>query len=124
MRDEAETGRHDIMRGKTMNRRLIATLLSAACAVAPLALVPADGAHAQSVSRPANDIVLSIGRGQLVTVPGKMSDVFVADEKIADVQVRNANQLYVFGKGDGIVIGPVVRVTRGKETTVVSVGGK
>jgi pilus assembly protein CpaC len=89
------------MRGKTMNRRLIATLLSAACAVAPLGLLPAGGAHAQSVSRPANDIVLSIGRGQLVTVPGKMSDVFVADEKIADVQVRSANQLYIFGKGGG-----------------------
>ena len=84
-----------------MNRRLIATLLSAACAAAPLGLVPAGGAHAQSVSRPANDIVLSIGRGQLVSIPGKMSDVFVADEKVADVQVRSANQLYVFGKGGG-----------------------
>ena len=93
--------RRAIMRGKTMNRRLIATLLSAACAVAPLGLLPAGGAHAQSVSRPANDIVLSIGRGQLVTIPGKMSDVFVADEKIADVQVRSANQLYIFGKGGG-----------------------
>jgi len=84
-----------------MNRRLIFTLLSAACAVAPLALLPATGASAQSVSRPATDIVLSIGRGQVVSIPGKMSDVFVADDKIADVQVRNANQLYVFGKGGG-----------------------
>jgi pilus assembly protein CpaC len=84
-----------------MNRRLIATLLSAACAVAPLAILPAGHAMAQSVSRPVNDIVLSIGRGQLVTLPGKMSDVFVANETVADVQVRNANQLYVMGKGGG-----------------------
>ena len=84
-----------------MNRRFIATLLSAACAVAPLGLLPAGGAHAQSVSRPANDIVLSIGRGQLVTIPGRMSDVFVANDKIADVQVRTANQLYIFGKSGG-----------------------
>ena len=84
-----------------MNRRLIATLLSAACAVAPLAILPAGSAHAQNVSRPANDIVLSIGRGQLISLPGKMADVFVANDQIADVQVRNANQLYVFGKGGG-----------------------
>ena len=84
-----------------MNRRLIATLLSAACAVAPLAILPASGAHAQNVSRPANDIVLSIGRGQLISLPSKMADVFVANDTVADVQVRNANQLYVFGKAGG-----------------------
>lgn len=87
-------------KGKTMNRLAI-TLLSAACAVVPFTLVPADKAEAQSVSRPANDVVLSIGRGQLVTVGGVMADVFVADEKVADVQVKSRNQLYVFGKGGG-----------------------
>ena len=84
-----------------MNRRLIATLLSAACAVAPLAILPAGSAHAQNVSRPANDVVLSIGRGQLVSLPGKMTDVFVANPEVANVQVRNQNQLYVFGKAGG-----------------------
>ena len=101
LRGGIEYDRHAVMRGKTMNRRFIATLLSAACAVAPMGLLPAGGAHAQSVSRPADAIVLSIGRGQLVTIPGRMSDVFVADDKIADVQVRSANQLYVFGKSGG-----------------------
>ncbi|MFM5952675.1 MAG: type II and III secretion system protein family protein [Novosphingobium sp.] len=79
-------------------KRLVFTLLTAACAVAPVAMVPAE---AQSVSRPANDIVLSIGRGQLVTVGGAMADVFVADDKVADVQVKSRNQLYVFGKSGG-----------------------
>lgn len=82
-------------------KRLASTLLTAVCLAAPLALVPAQAAQAQSVSRPANDIVLSIGRGQLVTVGGAMADVFVADEKIADVQVKSPRQLYVFGKGGG-----------------------
>ncbi len=84
-----------------MNRRMIATLLSAVCTVAPLAILPAGSAQAQNVSRPANDIVLSIGRGQLISLPAKMADVFVANEQVADVQVRNANQLYVFGKAGG-----------------------
>ncbi|GGE78725.1 type II and III secretion system protein family protein [Sphingomonas prati] len=44
---------------------------------------------------------LSVGRGQMIRLPRAMSDLFVADEKIADVQVRSANQLYVFGKGPG-----------------------
>lgn len=91
----------DISKGKSMKRRLIHTLLTAACAVAPLAMLPAGVAYAQSVQRPANDVVLSIGRGQLVTVPGNMTDVFVAKDDIADVQVKSSRQLYVFGKGAG-----------------------
>lgn len=84
-----------------MNRRLIHTLLSAACLAAPLATIPFSAAQAQAVSRPANEIVLSIGRGQLVTVGGRMADIFVADEKVADVQVKSERQLYVFGKAGG-----------------------
>ncbi len=88
-------------RGKTMNRRLIATLLTAVAAVAPMASVPSGVAHAQSVMRPSTDIVLSIGRGQLVSVPGNMTDIFVANEQIADVQVKSQRQLYVFGLSGG-----------------------
>ena len=87
-------------KGRKMNRLAI-TLLSAAAAVAPLALLPTTSADAQTVSRPANDIVLSIGRGQLVTVGGAMADVFVANDQVADVQVKSARQLYVFGKAGG-----------------------
>jgi pilus assembly protein CpaC len=59
------------------------------------------GAPVASVSRPVSEVVLAIGRGQLVTLPGAMKDVFIADDKIADVQVKANNQLYVFGKGSG-----------------------
>lgn len=88
-------------RGTIMNRRLLNSLLAAAGAIAPLALVPA-AAHAQSVVRPAADIALSIGKGQLITVGGNMTDVFVADPSIADVQVKSARQLYVMGKTPGV----------------------
>lgn len=46
-------------------------------------------------------ITLSVGRGQLVRLPSAMSDLFVADDKVADVQVRSPTQLYIFGKGAG-----------------------
>jgi pilus assembly protein CpaC len=85
----------------TSMKRLAITLLSATCVVAPLAIATASPAQAQSVSRPANDVVLSIGRGQLVTVGGTMADVFVANDAIADVQVKSQRQLYVFGKAGG-----------------------
>lgn len=88
-------------RGKTMKRRLIHSVLATACAFAPLALAPTATAHAQSIMRPANDVVLSIGRGQLVTIPGAMSDIFVANDSVADVEIKSTRQLYVFGKSGG-----------------------
>lgn len=88
-----------LSRGNTM-KRLITTLLTAACATAPLALVPA-AAHAQATIRPSQDIALSTGKGQLMAVPGRMADVFVADDRVADVQIKSASQLYVMGKGPG-----------------------
>lgn len=88
-------------KGSTMNRRL-STLITAAMIAAPLALMPASGAlHAQSLTSPARTVTISIGRGELVTVPGRMADVFVADDKVADVQVKSTNQFYVFGKAGG-----------------------
>ncbi len=83
-----------------MNRRLTATALIASLAVTATA-IPAQVANAQTVTRPAQDIVLSIGRGELVTVPGTMADVFVANDAVADVQVKSQRQLYIFGKAGG-----------------------
>jgi len=88
-------------RGKMMKRRLTAKALLASLAIAPLASAPAASVHAQSVARPAADLVLSIGRGELVTLPATMSDVFVANDAVADVQVKSQRQLYVFGKAGG-----------------------
>jgi pilus assembly protein CpaC len=91
-----------VSRGNTMKRRLIHSLLAAACAVTPLSLAPASPALAQSVTRPTGDLALSIGRGQLITMPGTISDIFIADDKVADVQIKSARQLYVFGKAGGV----------------------
>ncbi len=92
-------------RGKSMKRRLTATLLLSAIAVAPLAGgitgIGEGIAHAQSMRSPAQNIVLSIGRGELINVPGSMADVFISNDQIADVQVKSRSQLYVFGKAGG-----------------------
>lgn len=85
-----------------MKRRLSKTVLTLACALTPLAAVPAGQAVAQAITSPSQEIVLSIGRGQLVTMPGNMADIFVANDTVADVQVKSQRQLYVFGKAGGV----------------------
>ncbi len=90
------------VKGKPMKARIVSKLLPLAALAVPLALISAPQvALAQTVTSPARSIAISIGRGQLVSLPGKMTDVFVANDQVADVQVKSANQLYVFGKAGG-----------------------
>lgn len=84
-----------------MKRRVSRKVLMAGLVLAPLAALPTNIATAQSVVSPSSEIVLSIGRGELINVPGNMADVFIANEGIADVQVKSRSQLYLFGKSGG-----------------------
>ncbi|WP_295638562.1 type II and III secretion system protein family protein [Novosphingobium sp.] len=90
-----------VKEGKRMKKRFAPALLASLAVIAPLAAIGTDGAFAQTVSRPSREIVLSIGKGQLVSLPAAMKEVWVANETIADVQVKSASQLYVFGKAPG-----------------------
>ncbi|WP_333979576.1 pilus assembly protein N-terminal domain-containing protein [Sphingomonas aerolata] len=58
-------------------------------------------AQAQVSAAPAGLVQVNTGRGRLVTLSRPMSDLFVADDTIADVQVRSPTQLYIFGKKTG-----------------------
>ncbi len=86
---------------------LLKSVLIAATALAPLGAAQAAPAPAPravqptSAVNPSQDVVLSIGNGQLVNVAGTMADVFVANDAVADVQVKSARQFYVFGKAGG-----------------------
>ncbi|MEE4450947.1 type II and III secretion system protein family protein [Novosphingobium resinovorum] len=85
-------------------RPLILAAATTATALAPLASIPATAQSAGaggSVVHPAQDITLSIGNGQLVNIPGAMADVFVANDAVADVQVKSPRQFYLFGKAGG-----------------------
>ncbi|MBX7527495.1 type II and III secretion system protein family protein [Qipengyuania vesicularis] len=84
-----------------MKRRLTTKLLLASIALAPIAAAPTSTATAQSVVSPSQEIVLSIGRGELVNVPGTMADVFISNDSVADVQIKSQRQLYLFGKSGG-----------------------
>lgn len=60
-----------------------------------------SGFNALRMQKPTSELSLSVGRGQLINLPSPIADVFVANETVADVQVRSATQIYVFAKAVG-----------------------
>ncbi|OYY72479.1 type II and III secretion system protein family protein [Sphingomonas sp. 28-63-12] len=73
-----------------------------AAAIAASAICGSGPTGAQTVAASPSSIVeVAIGRGRLITLPRAMSDLFIADDKIADVQVRSPTQLYIFGRSGG-----------------------
>lgn len=83
-----------------MKISLKAIMLGAALGGATLT-APIVPAIAQGVVAPEGQLTLSIGRGQLIEVDGRMTDVFIANDEIADVQIKSESQLYIFGKAGG-----------------------
>lgn len=53
------------------------------------------------VEVPSRMVLLSSGSGQMVRLPRPITSMFIADDKIADVQVKSPTQLYLFGKTAG-----------------------
>ena len=78
-------------------RLICAALLASSFATA----LPAPALAQPVAERPANEVTLSVGTGRMVRLDGTMTDLFVANDAIADVQVRSSNQIYIFGKGAG-----------------------
>ncbi|ENY81377.1 type II and III secretion system protein family protein [Sphingopyxis sp. MC1] len=79
----------------------LARTLAVGLVAATLISAPAQQAVAQAIQNASSSIDLSVGRGRLVSLPAAMSDVFVANDQVADVQVRSSRQLYIFGKAPG-----------------------
>ncbi|WP_338425378.1 type II and III secretion system protein family protein [Sphingopyxis kveilinensis] len=79
----------------------LARTLAIGLVASTLMAAPSQPVKAQAVQNASSSIDLSVGRGRLVSLPAPMSDVFVADDKVADVQVRSSRQLYVFAKAPG-----------------------
>jgi len=91
---------------RSFYKQALVAALMGAVAIAPLTAAttaPAESgnAHKAVMTKPTETMTLSIGSGQMVTLPQPISDIFVADPARADVQVRSQNKLYVFGKSAG-----------------------
>ncbi|MEM6682132.1 MAG: type II and III secretion system protein family protein [Pseudomonadota bacterium] len=76
-------------------------LVAAASILAPLSAATA-AAQAASIVRPnTRTITLDVSKGTLIRLDRPASNVFIADPKVADVQVKSPQLIYVFGVGDG-----------------------
>jgi len=90
------------MKTQAITRRARLGTAMAALAIALGTVGASAPAIAQpTAAKPAETLNLSKGTGTLVRLSEPMSDIFVANDTIADVQVRSSTQLYVFGKGQG-----------------------
>jgi pilus assembly protein CpaC len=87
-------------RSKTRRARLGTAFVALAIGLGAVA-APTQAIAQSGAARPSESLNLSAGTGTLVRLSGPMSDVFVANEAVADVQVRSNRQLYIFGKGRG-----------------------
>jgi len=91
-----------MIKSNKLKRATLGTAIAAALA-ASIAAAMTGQAAAQPAGAvaPANDVTLSVGTGRMVRLNGAMSDLFVANPEIADVQVRSPSQIYIFGKTAG-----------------------
>ena len=82
-------------------RARLGTALSAvAIAMAGVAST-SSAAQPASTYRPTQQVLLSVGEGQMVNLSRPVADVWVSNPGVADVHVSNPRQLNLFGKDGG-----------------------
>ncbi|WP_375397017.1 type II and III secretion system protein family protein [uncultured Sphingomonas sp.] len=98
-----------------LHRALTATVAVALVAGAPADAAPGKGVRRKPATlarvaglpvgtqRPTSEVVLSVGEGELITLPANVADVWVSDPAVADVYVSNPRQIHLFGKSFGTV---------------------
>jgi pilus assembly protein CpaC len=84
-----------------MSRARLGTALAALAIAAPVALAPVSPAYAQSAYKPNRQLQLSIGEGQMVSLPRNVANVWTSNPKVADVYVNSSKQINIFGKDMG-----------------------
>ena len=92
------------MSTRTLMRRVrLGTALTAiALSLGTVAAAPAAAQPAAAGSyRPTNQVLLSVGEGQMIRLPRNVADVWTSNPAVADVYVNNARQISLFGKEFG-----------------------
>jgi len=62
---------------------------------------PAAAQRASGTFKPSGRVLLSVGEGQMVSLPQAISDVWTSNPSVADVHVTNSRQINLFGKEAG-----------------------
>ncbi|HYJ81814.1 MAG TPA: type II and III secretion system protein family protein [Allosphingosinicella sp.] len=89
----------NIMRRATVGTAIFAVLAASVTTALPtqaLAAPPSAGSY-----RPTNQVLLSVGEGEVVSLPRSVADVWTSNPGVADVNVTSPRQLGLFGKDAG-----------------------
>ena len=87
-------------------RALAATAMTALLASAPAEVMAQSRQRARigmpaGSQRPTSEVLLSIGEGEMVSLPQSVANVWVSNPDVADVYVTNPRQINLFGKVAG-----------------------
>lgn len=80
---------------------LAVALLAASTTAAQAAPAARVASLPAGTQRPSSEVLLSVGQGQLVTLPTNVANVWTSNDKVADVYVSNPRQIHLFGKENG-----------------------
>jgi pilus assembly protein CpaC len=89
----------NMMRRATYGTAICAVLAASVTPVMPslaLAAPPPSGTY-----RPTSQVLLSVGEGEVISLPRAVSDVWTSNPGVADVNVTSPRQLGLFGKDFG-----------------------
>ena len=89
----------NMMRRATVGTAIISVLAASVTTVTPsvaFAAQPSTGTY-----RPTNQVLLSVGEGEVISLPRSVVDVWTSNPAVADVNVTSPRQLGLFGKDAG-----------------------
>jgi pilus assembly protein CpaC len=84
-----------------MRRARLRTALASLAFAVPAVVAPVSPAYAQGTYKPSQQLVLSTGEGQMMTLPRSVANVWTSNPDVADVFVNSPRQINIFGKGSG-----------------------
>jgi pilus assembly protein CpaC len=88
----------NIMRRATVGTAIVAIV---AASLAGSVSAPAMAQAGTGSYRPTNQVLLSVGEGEVVSLPRNVADVWVSNPAVADVNVTSPRKLGLFGKEAG-----------------------
>jgi pilus assembly protein CpaC len=95
------------MKTQVITRRArLGTALAAVAAGLTVVAVPAPvmaqpRAYTSGTYRPSTQVLLSVGEGQMISLPRSVASVWTSNPKVADVYVNSPKQINLFGKEAG-----------------------
>jgi pilus assembly protein CpaC len=107
------------MRIRTFLHRSVAATVATALVAAPMtaSAAPSKARHGKTrvtsrvmarvgtlppgTQRPTREVLLSVGQGELITLPADVADVWTSNPSAADVYVSSPRQIHLFGKDFG-----------------------